>query len=130
MDATSDTYTTTDEATDDDVGMYLRAVATYSDARGPNKTADLVSDNPVQAAREDNTAPRFPSPTATRQMMENHKDAIGAPITATDTDGDVRALLEIDVAGADAGADNGLFTIDKLTGELKAMGEAGLRHSH
>ena len=59
--ATLATYTTTDEATDNDVGMYLRAVATYSDDRGPNKTADLVSDNPVQAAREDNTAPKFPS---------------------------------------------------------------------
>ena len=37
--ATEATYTATDEATDNDVGMYLRAVATYSDARGPNKTA-------------------------------------------------------------------------------------------
>ena len=37
--------------TDNDVGMYLRAMATYSDPRGPNKTASFVSDNPVQAAR-------------------------------------------------------------------------------
>ena len=29
--ATSDTYTTTDTDTPNDVGMYLRAVATYSD---------------------------------------------------------------------------------------------------
>ena len=112
--ATSDTYTARDEATDNDVGMYLRAVATYSDDRGPNKTAYLVSDNPVQAAREDNTAPKFPSDTATRQMMENHTDAIGAPITATDADGDVPHYSK-----ADGGADNASFTIDKLTGELK-----------
>ena len=59
-DATEATYTATDDATDDDVGMYLRAVATYSDDRGPNKTAYFVSENPVQAAREDNTAPEFP----------------------------------------------------------------------
>ena len=112
--ATSATYTARDEATDNDVGMYLRAVATYSDDRGPNKTAYLVSDNPVQAAREDNTAPKFPSDTATRQMMENHTDAIGAPITATDADGDVPHYSK-----ADGGADNASFTIDKLTGELK-----------
>ena len=116
--ATSATYTATDEATDNDVGMYLRAVATYSDDRGPNKTADLVSDNPVQAAREDNTAPKFPSPTATRQMMENHTDAIGAPFTATDADGDVPHYSITDATTDD----NEKFTIDPLTGELKASG--------
>ena len=47
--------------------------------------------------------------------MENHTDAIGAPITATDADGDVRHYW-IDGDGAD----NAKFTIDKLTGELKA----------
>ena len=113
--ATSDTYTATDDAADNDVGMYLRAVATYSDARGPNKTANFVSENPVQAAREDNTAPEFPSATATRQMMENSKDAIGAPFTATDADGDVRHYSKDGETD-----DNGKFTIGKLTGELKA----------
>ena len=58
--ATSATYTASDTSTSNDVGMYLRAMATYSDRRGPNKTASLASDYPVQAARADNSLPRIP----------------------------------------------------------------------
>ena len=58
--ATSATYIAQDKSTDNDVGMYLRAMATYSDPRGPNKTASLVSDYPVQASRK--TTPNLCSP--------------------------------------------------------------------
>ena len=44
-DADKVTYTVSDTSTSDDVGMYLRVVATYSDRRGPNKTASYVSEN-------------------------------------------------------------------------------------
>ena len=57
--ATDDEYTVSDTSTSNDVGMYIRVVATYSDRRGPNKTASYVSVNPVQAARDDNTTPEF-----------------------------------------------------------------------
>ena len=42
-DATMPTYTVSDTSTDNDVGMYLRVEATYSDPRGPGKTASFVS---------------------------------------------------------------------------------------
>ena len=64
--ATAVTYTVSDTSTSNDVGMYIRVVATYSDRRGPNKTASYVSVNPVQAARDDNTAPEFALTTETR----------------------------------------------------------------
>ena len=38
-DATDDTYTVQDRSTDNDVGMYIHAVATYSDRRESNKIA-------------------------------------------------------------------------------------------
>ena len=59
-------YTASDEAASNDVGMYLRAVATYVDGRGGNKTAELVSLYPVQEAREINTRPEFSAEEATR----------------------------------------------------------------
>ena len=64
--ATAATYTVSDTSTSNDVGMYLRVVATYSDPRGPNKTASYVSVNPVQPARDDNTAPEFALTAETR----------------------------------------------------------------
>ena len=114
------TYTVSDTSTSNDVGMYIRVVATYSDSRGPNKTATYVSENPVQAARDDNTAPEFALTTETRGITENATGNVGSPLTATDDDGDI--LTYSLVAG---GADNGSFTIDRATGQLM-VGSAGL----
>ena len=119
--ATSDVYTVSDTSGSNDVGMYLRAVATYSDNRGPNKTADLVSEYPVQQARDDNTKPSFATTNQTREIVENSKGNIGAPITATDADGDV-----LNYSMADGGADNGLFAIDQKTGQLKVGADTTL----
>ena len=44
--------------TEDDVGMYLRATATYDDGEGEGKSAEAVSANPVQADPS-NKAPMF-----------------------------------------------------------------------
>ena len=116
---TSATYIAQDKSTDNDVGMYLRAVATYSDPRGPNKTASLVSDYPVQASREDNAIPVFALPTATRQVTEGKKGtSVGAPVTATDADNDV---LNYVLDGADADK----FKIDQETGQI-TIGDEGL----
>ena len=111
--ATSNEYTVSDTASNSDVGMYLRAVATYSDSRGPNKTADLVSDYPVQAARKDNTPPAFASDAATREIPEGAaKRDVGAPVTATDADSDV---LNYTLSGTDEGK----YEIDQKTGQIK-----------
>ena len=116
--ATAITYTVSDTSTSNDVGMYLRVVATYSDDRGPNKTAEYVSVNPVQAARDDNTPPEFALTTETRGITENATGNVGAPLKATDDDGDI-----LTYSLADGGADNGSFSIDRATGQL---GSAGL----
>ena len=84
--------------------MYIRVVATYSDRRGPNKTASYVSVNPVQAARDDNTAPEFALTTETRGITENATGNVGSPLTATDDDGDI-----LTYSLADPGVDNDFF---------------------
>ena len=58
-DADSNMYAVSDLSTSNDVDKYLRVVATYSDPRGPGKTASYVSEHPVQATRDDNTVPSF-----------------------------------------------------------------------
>ena len=115
--ATEITYTVSDTSTSNDVGMYLRVVATYSDSRGPNKTAEYVSVYPVQAARDDNTPPEFALTTETRGITENATGNVGAPLKATDDDGDI-----LTYSLADGGADNGSFTIDRATGQLGSSG--------
>ena len=117
--ATDDEYTVSDTSTSNDVGMYIRVVATYSDNRGPNKTATYVSENPVQAARNDNTAPEFALTTETRGTTENATGNVGAPLKATDDDGDILTYSLAD------GDDNELFTIDRATGQLM-VGSDGL----
>ena len=85
--ATSDMYSVVDSPTlPNDVGKYLRVEATYSDSRGDDKTADFVSEYPVQADRDDNTDPSFASTGVSRRTAENNKGNIGSPVTATDVD--------------------------------------------
>ena len=113
------TYTAQDKSTDNDVGMYLRAMATYSDLRGPNKTASLVSDYPVQTSREDNAKPVFALTTATRQVTEGKEGmTVGAPVRATDADNDVLNYVL-------SGEDSGKFKIDQETGQI-TVGDDGL----
>ena len=108
-------YTVSDTSTSDDVGMFLRAVATYSDRRGPNKTASYVSENPVQAARDDNTAPVFALTTETRVVFENSTGNAGSPLRATDDDGDILTYSIVTGGG-------GSFGIDRATGQLTVDG--------
>ena len=115
-------YTPTDATGKTDVGYYLRATVSYTDPEGSGKTAMMESDHPVQATRVSNNAPEFAddhdpnregNQPPTREVAENTEAGtdIGAPLVATDEDGDV---LTYTLTGA--GADS--FAIDWATGQL------------
>ena len=112
-------YIVSDTSTSNDVGMYLRVEATYSDRRGPNKTASYVALNPVQAARDDNTVPEFALEEETRGIQENFTGNVGSPLTATDDDGDI---LTYSKAGNGADNANESITVDRATGQLMVGG--------
>ena len=85
--ATSATYTPITA----DVGNFLRAKVTYSDAHGSGKRAQADSTNAVKTAAQPNRAPAFPSSeTGQRSVAETAgpNTNIGAPVEATDADGD------------------------------------------
>ena len=114
-DATDDTYTVTaTPANSNDVGKYIHVTATYNVGDGLEETASaLISDYPVQAARGANSPPVFASSSVNRRVTEGKKGmTVGAPVTATDADGDV---LNYTLAGDDAGH----FEIDQKTGQIK-----------
>ena len=111
--ATSTVTTSSYTPVDADLGKYLRATATYTDAEGSGKNAEAVSGNPVQARPVTNSAPEFPAPTTTREVAEDTVAGgnVGAPVTATDT-GDT---LTYGLEGADATA----FEIDSTSGQIE-----------
>ena len=89
---TTNEYTASDEANNNDVGMYLRSVASYTDRRGSNKEADNVSTHPVRPAKvQNNTPPEFDPTTVAREVQEGAGTGrnVGPPVVATDDDGDV-----------------------------------------
>ena len=117
-----------------DVGMYLRATATYDDGQcgfsngtatpcDPKKTAHAISANPVQAD-PGNKDPVFQDEdgntlaTTTRSIAENSEagTAVGAPVAATDPgpDGKQETLT---YAMSGSGADS--FDIDSGTGQIR-----------
>lgn len=107
---------------DDTVGNYLRATASYDDAQGPGKTAQTVSTAAVSAGPNrspsfSNTDPqnrqRQTTPMA-REVAENTAAGtdIGDPVAATDLDGDT---LAYSLVGRDARS----FAIVKATGQLR-----------
>ena len=118
-DAASDMYTPDDT----DTGSYLRATASYTDGEGSGKSAMARSDNAVQRVRGSNNPPVFPdqdpdtendqSDTAMREVPENTPAgmAIGNPVAATDTDGDI---LTYTLEGTDADS----FDINRATGQI------------
>ena len=97
----------------EDVGGYLRAVASYDDPHGDDKTAVAVSANRVQARPPDPAPPEFPADgDYERSIRENTRAGtnLGAPITATDINSD-RLTYSID--------DTANFEIDGNTGQLR-----------
>ena len=107
-----------------DVGSVLRAQATYTDGTGEERTLNILTEFPVRAVPVDendaatNDAPVFPTTgDYTRTIAENSSTGtlLGAPVTATDVNGDV---LYYTLTGADAAS----FAIDKITGQVTVNG--------
>ena len=78
--------------------------ATYNDGAGPQETRSWTSGASVQGARQTNSPPSFAATSVSRRVAENSSGNIGAPITATDSDGDT---LVYAISGT--GPDNASF---------------------
>ena len=101
----------------DDVGRYLRAVASYDDGHGTGKTATAVSTNQVQAAPPDPEPPVFPADgNYERSIRENTRAGatLGAPVRATDANND---RLTYSIPASD------YFEIDTPSGQLRTRSE-------
>ena len=94
-----------------DEGMYLKITVTYTDGHGPNKTATASAMVPPPS----NSPPRFSETAPTRSIAENSAagTAVGAPVRATDPDGD---SLTYTLGGSDAAT----FSIGRTSGQLMA----------
>ena len=116
--ATQATYTTVDG----DVGHYLRATVSYTDGHGPNKSAQAVSDNAVQAGA--NRPPEFGAAPAIREVPENTEagENVGAPVAATDPD--TGNTLTYTLEGTDAGS----FSIVGASGQIQT--KSGVTYDH
>ena len=92
-----------------DEGMYLKITVTYTDGHGPNKTATASAMVPPPS----NSPPRFSETAPTRSIAENSAagTAVGAPVRATDSDGD---FLTYTLGGSDAAT----FSIGRTSGQL------------
>ena len=116
--ATSATYT----PKINDVGGTLTATVMYADAVGPDREGNKAAAHPVVqdlAAK----APVFKPKPASRSVPENYADPdtygtpvvtypdVGAPVTATDPNGDT---MTYSLGGTDAGS----FELDQMTGQI------------
>ena len=102
--ANSDSYT----PVADDVGIYLRATASYTDGLGTRRSAHVVMDR--QSAQRD---PSFEGDVTSLTVDENTPPGslVGDAITATDPDGDI---LTYSLSGTEASS----FVIDGSTGQI------------
>ena len=110
-----------------DKGSYLRATASYTDGHGPRKSAQAATSASVPS----NAAPVFPvtdldadrgrNGAIERSVAEstNAGEAVGAPVAATDAEGDA-------VTYALGGADAALFAIDPDTGQIRVGADTTL----
>ena len=118
----SDRYTPDDI----DLNRYYRVSVNYADGEGSGKIAQAISFNPVK--EELDHAPRFPATeNGLREIPENTPPGtpIGAPFTATDSDGHTLTYLlldELDVESFDIDINTGqLFTKAPLDYEIKSI---------
>ena len=111
----------------DDVDNYLRATASYDDLEGKNKTAAMISANPVREKLYVNAAPMYKDAEGneiTTAKMEVAEDAaagdlVGEPVTAMD---DARDKLTYTLGGTNAAS----FSIDSGTGQIRVGADAVL----
>ena len=99
-----------------DVGRRLQVVAAYDDGSGHGRTAQAATREPVW-----NDPPEFGADAANLAVDENTAPgaAVGAPITASDPNGD-------DVTYSLTGS--GEFTVDPQTGQISVAEGAALDH--
>ena len=103
-----------------EVGNYLRATATYTDAQGSGQKAWKVSANSVGSTAPSNNPPAFASDSDARPIAENSEanTNVGSAVTATDPDsGDALTytLSGTDAASFAIGASNGQITVGSGT---------------
>ncbi len=100
---------------------YLRATATYSDALGPDKTAQAVTELRGANIPTSNTHPVLPDSVPDIAIPENTPAgrAVGSPVTATDADLDP---LHYTLQGSDD------FGINNITGQLRVTDGVVLDH--
>ena len=94
-----------------DVGRFLRARVTYTDAQGADKSASETSSNSTVT----NPPPTFALDTLTVSVNENATSGTVGTVTATDPDGDT---LTYSVGGVDAAAFNGDFSLGASSGAI------------
>ena len=99
-----------------DLGRQLRVTAAYTDPQGAGKSA-VATLAAVEAVLVVNDQPAFATDTATRSVAENTAAAqdIGAPVEASDNDGDSLAYT---LGGTDAAS----FAIVAGSGQLQTRG--------
>ena len=98
------TYIVSDEADSNDVGMYLRAEATYDRPPGPrNKTAAFVSPHPVRPAKlNQNSLPEF-APTSIERDVQEGGAGMEWSVRSGDGDGRRRRRAELQAGGHPGG---------------------------
>ena len=119
-----------------DVGMYLRAMVTYSDKFGSGKTVSAVSANRVEAKTLSNTAPSFanqdddegtPYIDVARSVAENTAVGlnIGKPVSAMDADNDILFYELLDTPDLRDYRGDMRFTMDSASGQIRVAKELG-----
>ena len=113
-----------------DVGMYLRAMVSYSDGFASGKTAWAVSAYRVEARTLSNAAPSFadqdddedsPNFHVARSVAENTAAGrnVGRPVSATDDDDDILFYELLDTPDLEDGVGDARFTIDSASGQIR-----------
>ena len=104
-----------------DEGNYLRVLYTYNDKFGDGKTAEAVSDNPVEERTVANAAPDFG--TIDDIEVNENVDGVIGEIAATDDDNDDLVYSKADAVGSGEDAnDNDKFSISS-SGALSLSAE-------
>ena len=105
-------YTTTSA----DIGHRISATASYDDNAGTDQSAEAVTALPVR-----NDPPRFENPAESRQVPEDAQGGtpVGAPVTATDPNGDPVAYSL---------SESTAFTVDQSSGQINVAEAAVLDH--
>ena len=107
-----------------DVGMFLRAAASYSDAFGPGRTASGTAESAVAHSVPVSSAADYPDGAAARSVAENAASGavVGVAVTATDVDGDTLTYSVAETTETDAAADLAAFSrdfsIDSASGQI------------